>query len=74
MKKNVAIENKAFLTLEEAAAFYNIGIHSLRSICDGDAAYMVLWVGNKRLIPREQFMEFLTGYQGVQGGGSNEAE
>ena len=58
MKKNVAIENKAYLTLEEAAAFFNIGIHTLKRICDGDASEMIIWVGNKRFIPREQFMVF----------------
>ena len=62
MKKNVPIENKAYLTLEEAACFYNIGIHTLRKICDGDAAEMIIWIGNKRLIPRERFMEFLSAY------------
>ncbi|MBQ7473058.1 MAG: helix-turn-helix domain-containing protein [Oscillospiraceae bacterium] len=48
-----------FLTLEEAAAFSNIGINRLREISDDKNCPFVLWVGSKRLIKRKAFEAFL---------------
>lgn len=50
---------KANLTLEEAAAYSNIGINRLRELSDGDQCPFVLFVGNKRLIKRKQFDAYL---------------
>lgn len=50
--RTVPIWEKANLTLEEAAAYYGIGINKLRSLTDTDDCPYVLWVGNKRLIKR----------------------
>ena len=60
-KKEVPIWHKTNLTLEEAAAYSNIGIHKLRDITDSENCKFVLWVGNKRLIKREQFKKYLDG-------------
>ncbi|ADZ06463.1 putative transposon excisionase [Lactobacillus amylovorus] len=60
-KKEVPIWYKTNLTLEEAAAYSNIGIHKLRDITDSENCKFVLWVGNKRLIKREQFKKYLDG-------------
>jgi excisionase family DNA binding protein len=50
---------KANLTLEEAAAYSNIGINRLRELSDADQCPFVLFVGNKRLIKRKQFDAYL---------------
>ena len=50
----VPISQKAFLTLEEAAAYFGIGINKLREISDSDSCDFILWVGRKRLIKRRE--------------------
>ena len=60
MKCEVPVWEKANLTLEEAAAYSNIGINRLRDISDEQNCPFVLWVGSKRLIkrrPLEQYLE-----------------
>ena len=47
-KEKVPVWEKSNLTLEEAAAYSNIGINKLREITNGDKCDFVLWVGNKR--------------------------
>lgn len=59
MRKDVAIENKFALTLEEMAAYSNIGVNKLKFLSDSQDCPFVLWVGNKRLIKRQKFEEFL---------------
>ncbi len=59
MKYNVPISDKSNLTLEEAAAYFNIGVNKLREISDDDNCSFVLWVGNKRLIKRKMLEEYL---------------
>lgn len=51
--KEVPIWEKIALTVEEAAAYSNIGTHKLREITDKDDKQLVLWVGSKRLIKRK---------------------
>ncbi len=57
--KEVPIWEKANLTLEEAAAYFNIGVGKLREITSKEDCKFVLWVGNKRLIKRRLFTEFI---------------
>lgn len=57
--KEVPIWEKAALTLEEAAAYSNIGIHRLRELTDGERNNIVLWVGSKRLIKRRALDKFI---------------
>lgn len=57
--KEVPIWEKAALTLEEAAAYSNIGINRLRKLTDGDRNTLVLWVGSKRLIKRRALDKFI---------------
>jgi excisionase family DNA binding protein len=59
MKCEVPVWEKANLTLEEAAAYSNIGINRLRELSDADHCPFVLFVGNKRLIKRKQFDAYL---------------
>jgi len=59
MSKNVPIWEKSNLTLEEAAAYSGIGINKLREITNDERCKFVLWVGNKRLIKRKMFDQFI---------------
>ena len=56
---SIPIWEKANLTLEEAAAYSNIGIHKIRMLSEKAECDFVLWVGNKRLIKRRKFDEFI---------------
>lgn len=59
--KEVPIWEKSNLTLEEAAAYYGIGVNKLRELTNDDNCKFVLWVGNKRLIKRRSFDKYLEG-------------
>ena len=60
MKKEVPIWEKSNLTLEEASAYFGIGINKLREITNDKNYYKyVIWCGNKRLIKRKLFDEYL---------------
>ena len=56
----VPISQKAVLTLEEAAAYFGIGINKLREISDSDSCDFILWVGRKRLIKRRECLDYLS--------------
>ena len=60
MKKDVPIWEKSNLTLEEAAAYFNIGINKLREMTNDDSCKFVLFCGSKRLIKRTVFERYLT--------------
>lgn len=57
--KEVPIWEKSNLTVEEAAAYTGIGINKIREMSNGDNCPFVLWVGNKRLIKRRKFDEYM---------------
>ncbi len=59
MVKEVPIWEKSNLTVEEAAAYTGIGINKIREMSSGDNCPFVLWVGNKRLIKRRKFDEYV---------------
>lgn len=54
------IWHKSNLTLEEASAYSNIGLHKLREITNDENCSFVLWIGSKRLIKRELFDKYLS--------------
>lgn len=56
----IPIWEKSNLTIEEAAAYSNIGIHKLREITNDERCGFVLWVGNKRLIKRKKFDAYIS--------------
>lgn len=56
---NVPVWEKQNLTLEEAAAYSNIGINKLREITNEDSCNFVLWVGTKRLLKRRLFDSYI---------------
>ena len=55
----IPIYQKQNLTIEEAAVYSNIGRNKLRQLTDDERCVFVLWVGEKRLIKRKQFDEFI---------------
>ncbi len=55
----VPVWEKSNLTLEEAASFFNIGINKLRDLTNSENCPFVLFVGNKRLIKRKLFDQYL---------------
>ena len=58
-KYDIRLAERPTLTIEEAAALYNIGEHKLRDLTDKDSCPYVLYVGRKRLIKRKQFDDFI---------------
>lgn len=59
IKDTVSISEKMNLSLDEAAAYFNIGIGKIRELTNSENCPFVLWVGNKRLIKRKKFEAFL---------------
>ncbi|RKI83052.1 helix-turn-helix domain-containing protein [bacterium 0.1xD8-71] len=57
--KEVPIWEKSNLSLEEAAAYSGIGINKLREITNEKSCRFVLWVGNRRLIKRRLFDQYI---------------
>ena len=55
----VPIWKKSGLTLNEAVAYSGIGRDKIRSLTDKEDCKFVLWVGNKRIIKRRLFDEFI---------------
>ena len=59
MKYDVPIWNKANLTIEEAAAYFGIGMNKLRELMEDENCKFVLYIGSKRLIKRQMFEKYL---------------
>ena len=53
------IWHKTNLTIEEAAVYSNIGLLKLREITNDENYNFVLWIGNRSLIKRKMFDEYL---------------
>ena len=59
MSEKIPVWEKANLTLEEAAAYFGIGVNKLRDMTNDEACPYVLWNGSKRLIKRRKLEEYL---------------
>ena len=59
MKGKIPLEEKFALTLDEAAAYFGIGVNKLRELTNEEDCKCVLFVGNKRLIKRKLFAAYL---------------
>lgn len=57
--KEVPIWEKSNLSLEEAAAYSGIGVNKLRELTNARNCRFVFWVGNKRLIKRRLFDQYI---------------
>ena len=56
----VPIWEKALLTVDEASAYFNIGVNKLRELTNDENCPYVLWSGSRRLIKRKPFEEYLS--------------
>ncbi|KEQ20292.1 transposase [Limosilactobacillus reuteri] len=65
IKKEVPIWHKTNLTIDEAAAYSNIGLNKIRELTEDEDCNFVLWVGNKRLIKRVLFDKYLSGIYSI---------
>lgn len=59
MQKEIPFWEKSNLTIEEAAAYFNIGTQRLRKLASRENCPFVLWVGAKCLIKKACFEEYL---------------
>ena len=58
-KQVVPLWEKLTLTIEEAAEYSGIGIHKIRQLTDKNGCDFVLWNGNRRLIKRKKFDDYI---------------
>lgn len=56
---NVPINQKLTLTIKEASIYSNIGINKIDSMLRTPNCPFVLFVGNKKLLKRKEFEEFI---------------
>ena len=47
------------MTIEEAAAYFGIGMNKLRELTEDENCNFVLYIGSKRLIKRQMFEKYL---------------
>ena len=59
-KQEVALNQKLCLTIEETAAYSNIGICKLQELSRQPNCPFVLHIGRKKLIKRKEFEEFVS--------------
>lgn len=55
----VPVSEKYTLTIKEAAAYFNIGIKKLRRIAEDNLGTVAVYFGNRFLIIRSKFEEFI---------------
>lgn len=60
-RQMVPIQEKALLTIEEAAEYTGIGLHKLRELSNEKSCTFVLWNGSKRMFKRKKLIEYLEG-------------
>lgn len=58
-KLTIPIWEKMNLTIEEAAAYSNIGINKLDDIAKTPGCPFVLYIGRKKLIKRKEFEKYI---------------
>lgn len=56
----VPVWEKMTLTVDEAAAYSNIGINKIRNMADEPRCPFVVYVGKKRLIKRKEFEKYVS--------------
>lgn len=58
-KFDIPIWRKANLSIEEAAAYSGIGMAKLYEMTESEDCPFVLWIGNRRMIKRKAFDEYI---------------
>lgn len=56
---NIPINQKLTLTIKEASIYSNIGINKIDSMLPAPNCSFVLFAGNKKLVKRKEFEEFI---------------
>ena len=59
MAEKVPIWEKSNLTVEEASAYFGIGVNKLREMSNDENCPFVLWNGSKRLFKRTALEKYL---------------
>ena len=59
-EKYIPIQNKLTLTIEEAAAYSNIGQNKITELLKQPRCPFVLYVGKKKLVKRKEFEQFIS--------------
>lgn len=59
MKIEVPIYEKVLMTVDEASAYSNIGVSKIRELANDPRCTFVLTNGNRKLIKRKNFEDFL---------------
>lgn len=59
-ENDIPIWKKVTLSINEAAAYSNIGVHKIEELAKKPRCPFVLYVGRKKLIKRKEFEEFIT--------------
>lgn len=58
-EESIPVWEKPYLTLHEAAAYFNIGIGRLRDMSNEDDCDFIVWVGSKKLFKRRKLESFI---------------
>jgi len=57
---HVPVSEKYALTLEEASAYFGIGVKKIKEISDAEDCPFVMWVGSRRMIKRKELEKHLS--------------
>lgn len=57
----IPIWKKLNLTIDEASKYSNIGTRKIKELLRNPQCPFVLYVGNKRLVKRKEFEEYISG-------------
>ncbi|SET20517.1 excisionase [[Clostridium] polysaccharolyticum] len=59
--KEIPIQDKYMLSIREASVYFNIGMKKLRRMAEDNEGEFALYFGNRFLICRSRFEEYLQG-------------
>ena len=65
-KETLPVSEKYMLTIKEAAAYFNIGIKKMRRIAEDNLGTVAVFCGNRFLIIRPKFEEFILNSSEIQ--------
>lgn len=59
IRNEIPISEKVLLTIEEAAAYSNIGLNTIRDLLNMPRCRFVFKVGRRKLVKRREFEKYL---------------
>ncbi len=72
-KNTIPVSEKYMLTINEASAYFNIGVKNLRRMAENNEGKFAFYMGNRYLIVREKFEAYIEELI-MNGSGVNEDE